>query len=204
MSNVEAARLRNPRGEGSRLRAEVVRAARRVLEVSGVEDAVTLRATAREAGVTAPALYGHFANRGEIIEAVISEAFAEFAAAVTDAMRGIADPVERLRAGCGAYVRYAHEQPATYRILFTRHRPSAVPRAAAQAAEVFQLLVDTIGECVAAGRSASRDPAADAVFLWMALHGLAALPPSHPRFPWPEDHVLLDQVVNRSALLNEG
>ncbi len=45
MSNVEAARLRNPRGEGSRLRAEVVRAARRVLEVSGVEDAVTLRAT---------------------------------------------------------------------------------------------------------------------------------------------------------------
>lgn len=204
MSNVEAARTRNPRGKGVRLRADIIRAARRILEVSGVEEAVTLRATARQAGVTAPALYGHFADRGEIIEAVISEAFAEFAAAVTDAMLNVADPVERLRAGCRAYIRYAHEQPATYRILFTRHQPSAVPSAAAQAAEVFQLLVEVIGECVVAGRSASRDPTTDGVVLWLALHGLAALPPAHPRFPWPDEQVLLDQVLTRSALLDGG
>ena len=204
VSNIEPARVRNPRGEGSRLRADIIRAARRLLEVSGVEDAVTLRATARQAGVTAPALYGHFADRGEIIEAVISEAFAEFAAAVTTAMCGIADPVERLRAGCRAYVRYAHEQPAAYRILFTRDQPSALPSAAAQAADLFQLLVEIIRDCVAAGRSTSRDPTLDAVVLWLALHGLAALPPSHPRFPWPDEQVLLDQVLNRSALLVES
>jgi AcrR family transcriptional regulator len=204
VSNVQTARMRNPRGEGGQLRADIIRAARRVLEASGREEAVTLRGIAREVGVTAPALYGHFADRSEIIEAVIGEAFGEFATAVTDAMSGITDPSERLRAGCRAYVHFAYAQPATYRILFTRQQPSAVPAVAAHAQGLFQLLVEVIADCVAAGFSGSRDPAADAVVLWLSLHGLAALPPSHPRFPWPDEAVLLDQVLSRSALLDVG
>jgi hypothetical protein len=75
-----------------------------------------------------------------------------------------------------------------------------MPGAAAQASDTFRLLVDTIRDCVAVGGSASRDPAADALALWLGLHGLAVLPPAHPRFPWPDEQVLLDTLLARLAL----
>jgi Tetracyclin repressor-like, C-terminal domain len=63
-------------------------------------------------------------------------------------------------------------------VLFTRQARSALPSVAADAAAVFTLLIQTIEACVAAKRSASRDPGSDAVGLWLGLHGLAALPPA--------------------------
>jgi AcrR family transcriptional regulator len=197
VTGTSAARVRNARGEGARLRADVVRAARSLLERSGTEDAVTLRATAREAGIAAPSIYAHFADRRAMIEAVVSEAFAEFTTTVIGALRGVTDPAERLRAGCRAYVRFGHEHPATYAMLFTRHRPSELPTVGTDAARVFQVLVDAIADCASAGRSPSADPRRDAVALWLGLHGMAALPPAHPRFPWPETESLLDDLIAR-------
>jgi AcrR family transcriptional regulator len=199
MPGKSAQRVRNPRGRGPRLREEIVAAARRILERSGVEDAVTLRATAREAGVTAPAIYAHFPGRTEMIEAVIGTAFAEFVAAVREPLQGVEEPAQRLRAGCRAYIHYAHEHPATYRILFTRHQPSALPVVAGAAAEFFQDLVDTLAQCGVQDDAHVPDPQSDAIVLWLALHGLAALPPAHPRFPWPEQEDLLDHLLERLA-----
>ena len=201
VTGARPARAKNARGEGSRLRTDLIHAARTLMERSGTEEAVTLRATAREAGVAAPSIYAHFADRQALVEAVVTEAFAEFTTTVVGALAGEPDPVDRLRAGCLAYVRYGCEQPATYAILFTRHRPSELPSVGGEAAQVFQVLVDTITECVAAGRSSSTDPRRDAVALWLGVHGLAALRPAHPRFPWPEVEPLLEDVIGRLVLL---
>ncbi len=177
-------RTPNPKGQGARLREEILVAARRLLEEKGSEDAVGMRATAREAGVTAPAIYAHFADHEEMVEAVVAGAFEEFAAAVLSAMDGIADPVSRLRAASNAYVAYGIEHPATYRVLFTRHRPSEMPSVAADAADVFQVLLDLLEECRATGARAGGDAFEDAVVLWLGLQGLASLPPSNSRLPW--------------------
>jgi AcrR family transcriptional regulator len=195
----ETTRTRNPKGQGERLREEILVAARRILEESGTEEAVTLRATAREAGVTAPAIYSHFADREEMIEAVVAAAFGEFAGAVLGAMDGVDDPARRLRAGCRAYVAYGQENPATYRVIFTRHRPSALPGVATSADAVFQILVDLLEECSAAGQRDGGGGRADAVTLWLGLHGLADLPPSHPRFGWPDHDLLLDHLIEQLA-----
>ncbi|MFI6990478.1 TetR/AcrR family transcriptional regulator [Nonomuraea wenchangensis] len=81
-------RGRNRRGEGARLRADILTAATGLLDRGG-ERALTLRAVAREAGVTAPSIYLHFPGRPAILLAVVHAAFAELArrieAAVTDA-----------------------------------------------------------------------------------------------------------------------
>ncbi len=199
MPSLPNERPRNPRGQGERLREELIAAARRVLERAGVEEAVTLRATAREAGVTAPAIYAHFEGREQIVEAVIATAFDEFATAVAGDARAIEDPLARLRAGCRAYLRYGRDHPESYRILFSRPRPSALPSVAAAAADVFTTLVEAIAGCVRTGRSASDDPRGDATALWVALHGLTSLPPSHPRFPWPDEQQTLDSLVDRLA-----
>lgn len=178
-----------------RVRADLVRAARTLLERSGTEDAVTLRATAREAGVTAPAIYTYFTGVEELVRAVIGEAFAEFDQAVRSAMRDISDPADRLEAGCWAYLQYAYANAATYQALFTRSRPSEVPAAGLAAAQLFQLLLDEIAHC-RGGRTGGPDVDVVGVLLWTGLHGLAALPPHHPRFPWPEKRQLLGQLLH--------
>jgi AcrR family transcriptional regulator len=44
-------------------------------EITGSEAAVTLRGVAREIGISAPSIYPHFADREEILGAVLTRAF---------------------------------------------------------------------------------------------------------------------------------
>ncbi len=56
-----------------------------------------------------------------------------------------------------------------------------------------------------AGRSASTDHYADAVAVWVALHGLATLlADSSPSFPWPDEDQLVSAIIGRLALLDAG
>lgn len=173
------------------LRGEIVRAARTLLERTGSEDSVSLRSVAREAGITAPAIYDHFPDRAAVLQSAITDAFQEFDTAIRSAMRGHTDAVSRLEQGCWAYIQYAHAHPATYGTLFTRFQPSEAPDAADGAAALFQVLITTYVEC----GSESADPAMDAVLLWAGVHGLASLPPHHPRFPWPDHRQLLARLL---------
>ncbi|MDQ3413212.1 MAG: TetR/AcrR family transcriptional regulator, partial [Chloroflexota bacterium] len=183
-------RLPNRRGEGPRLRCDIVRAATCLLEESGDEDAVTLRAVARAVGIAAPSIYAHFSDPATIVGAVVAETFTALIAALRAAREGIEDPVERLSAQCYGYLRFARQHPGLYRVLFARARrfePPAGRLTAELEAEVnttakdamiveagtpaIMLLVDAIAACAAAGRSTSQDPWLDAVALWAMLHG---------------------------------
>lgn len=55
------------------LREDIIAAAAKILERTGSEDAVTLRAVAREVGSAAPSIDAHFAHRTEIIDAVVAK-----------------------------------------------------------------------------------------------------------------------------------
>src|SRR5262252_4336768 len=96
----EILRERNRRGEGGKLRADILAGATSLLEQTGSEEAVTLRAVAREVGISAPSIYAHFADREAIVDAIVDTAFADFNVAVRAAIAGVPDPVERLRTGC--------------------------------------------------------------------------------------------------------
>jgi AcrR family transcriptional regulator len=182
-----------------RVRSAVSSPPGHLLETKGVEEAVTLRSIAKEVGITAPAIYTYFPDRDAILETVITEAFAELNRAITDALAPITIPVERLHAGCDAYIDFGLRQPATYRILFARPHPSRLPAVADQAAGLFAVVVNTIADCAAAGTSASTDPYTDAVAVWMGIHGLATLPPANPRFPWPHRETLTTECIDRLA-----
>jgi AcrR family transcriptional regulator len=206
----EAVRERNRRGEGGKLRDDIVAAATALLERTGNEEAVTLRAVAREVGISAPSIYSHFPDgREAIVEAVVENAFVDFNTAIEDASNAAiaagAGPRERVRAGCAAYLRFAAEQPNRYRLLFERqHRLGGdVHDVGGDVPDVeikgFDLLVRSIQDCVAAGISASTDPARDATAIWLALHGYATLPDRLPMFPWPEPDALLDRIIDGLA-----
>jgi AcrR family transcriptional regulator len=163
------ARTRNPRGSGTRLRDEIVDAAIALIDEADDPAALTLRGIARRAGITAPSIYPHFADLAAIITAVLATSFDELGDAVQAALDGQDDPGSALIAAGRAYVRFAWEHPARYRLMFDAS--GYAPNAAA----TFALVEGAIRDCVAADASASDDPRTDTWLLWAALHGVATL-----------------------------
>ena len=201
-------RQRNARGQGARLTEDIVTGALALIERSGSDEAVTLRAVAREVGISAPSIYAHFADREAIVMAVVLRVFDELAEAIEQGTGSAGqDPVARLVAGCEAYVSFGLAYPARYGVLFSRHsRPpeeycAPVPlgpdgRPVMEfGAEAFALLVRGIEDCVGAGASASADVVADATAVWVALHGAVTLRTSLPGFPWPESETFVRRLV---------
>src|SRR5437764_10933558 len=98
----EIPRLRNVRGEGDRLRGEIIDAAVKVLSALGPEDPFSLRSVAKMAKIAAPSVYIHFADRNVLLLAVLEKLFAEQvairAAAETAAAKAGGGAWERLLA----------------------------------------------------------------------------------------------------------
>ncbi len=197
-------RKRNLRGQGTRLREEIEAAALRLVDAGA--DPITLRAVAREAGISAPSIYDHFGDLEEIVSAVVDRCFTELTATVTAARDRREDPVERLEAGCGAYLAFAVRQPRRYALLFVRERDPdpAAGASPATGATAFATLVDGIAACAAAGASLSQDPFGDAVALWSAMHGYASLRMTQKGFPWPEEQATLQRIIHRLARIVEA
>lgn len=199
----EVTRTRNKRGEGSRLRADILAGATALLERTGSEEAVTLRAVARQVGISAPSIYSHFPDREAIVEAIVDDAFDDFNSAIYAAIEQTTEPLARLRAGCAAYLRFAAERPNRYRLLFERQEllgDAGYPVPPIRT-ESFAWLVQAVQACADAGISASTDPQLDSTAIWTALHGYATLRATLPAFPWPGHEALLDRIVHGLAAI---
>lgn len=194
MSGAAGQRAGSRRGRGHLLRGEILAAATALLDSRGDPRAVTLRAVARGAGIAASSIYPHFPDQSSIVLAVVRQAFAE----LSDRLRSAADeagddPRRRLHALCLAYLDFASTHPERYRTMFGRPRPPAADGRpspddpADLGAGTIRLVVDGLTACVAAGCCTSDDPAADAVALWVGLHGLAHQRTVAAAFPWPAD-----------------
>ncbi|AXX28108.1 TetR/AcrR family transcriptional regulator [Actinosynnema pretiosum subsp. pretiosum] len=177
-----AARPRGRRGQGALLRDDILAAATRLLDLGG-EHRVTLRAVAREAGITAPSIYPHFPDPPSVLKAAADAGRAELAALLTASATRSADPRRRLHDACHAYLDFATTRPGCYRVM-SDHPDETTP-----GAPTTGHLAALIAECAATGRSTSTDPEADAVALWLGLHGIAHQRAAHRLFPWPADLV---------------
>lgn len=169
MTPSESAHTRNPRGSGAQLRASIVAAAIDLIDETGDSASLTLRGVARQAGISAPSIYAHFPDLAAVTAAVLAESFDQLLAAVRAAMEAEQDAVASLIAAAQAYVGFGWEHRARYRLMFaaTGFAPDAVA--------TFALVEQSIAACVAAGRSSSTDPHADAFLVWVGVHGMATL-----------------------------
>lgn len=81
---------------------------------------LSLRAIAREMGVTAPALYRYYKDRDALVTALLVDAFTSFTISL-EAGRdscNVDDHVGRFREMCKAYFRWAAKNPQRYTLLF--------------------------------------------------------------------------------------
>jgi AcrR family transcriptional regulator len=193
-------RRRNARGEGSRLRQEIVEAALRLIDDD--TERMTLRAVAREARITGPSIYDHFPDLESIRTEVIRSCYEDLTERIFQAQGDVDDPVERLEVTCLAYARYGADFPHRYALLFRGERDQDEKRAVGdQGAAALQTLVDTIAACKEAGRSTSADPYDDAIAVWSAIHGVTTLRASRPTFARLHRDELIQSIVHRLACI---
>ena len=194
-----AARRRNRRGEGDRLREEIITAASQMISEAGDDGALTLRGVARRIGIAAPSIYRHFPDVDELKMAVVQRSFADFARARDAASSADDDPATALLARCRAYIRFALANPGPYRYLFSQHAPTGDPARPPVGLSVFQALAESIRRCQQAGLArAGDDPDWLAAQVWATLHGQVLLRLNAPGFPWPGPlEPMADQAVAR-------
>jgi AcrR family transcriptional regulator len=194
-------RVRNPQGQGGRLRVELIAAADRILAETGDVEGLSLRAVARAVGIATPSIYLHFPDKRALVQAVLAERFAQLGEAVQAAVGAATSPGEQLLAGCLAYCRFATEHPNAYRVLFGRasSRSLGLPPPANSVevgATTFAMLVEGVAACIRSGAAPPGDPTRVATSLWTALHGIVTLRASLPRFPWPSlEQQVQDAIV---------
>ena len=190
-------RERNPRGQGERLRVDLIDAAVELIAETGSVDGVSLRAAARRAGVSPMAVYNHFADKDALLVAAVEHCWDEFQAAIA-ATLDEPEPSARLRAAGDAYVRFALEHPGRYAVMFsgTRNLPE---RAVPIGMSAFDTLVAMVADILDA-RHDGRDPAFVAVQVHTWIHGMVSLLGCAPDGPWPSTDALLDDLLVRLGL----
>lgn len=103
------------------LRRGLVEAAEAILEREG-PTALSLRAVAREAGVSAAAPYHHFKDKDELLAAVAHEGFELLGEAMRKAADASERPEQRVNAIGVAYVCFARDNPALYHLMYDSSR----------------------------------------------------------------------------------
>ncbi|MFG2823531.1 TetR/AcrR family transcriptional regulator [Kitasatospora sp. NPDC048365] len=150
------------------LRAACLRAARELLEEDG-SAGLSLRAVARRAGVSATAPYRHYADRDALVSAVAAEGYVELAGHLTAAHPAPRTP-EDLAGIAVAYVRFALERPAMFRVMFAEPcDPTDEERVAATTA------IREYVRGIVHGVFPDSDPEALSTAVWAFVHGLAFL-----------------------------
>lgn len=109
----------NRRGEGERLREEILASACRLVSELGGAEALTIRGVARTVGIAPASIYTQFADKSALVRGVIAHDYARLTAALREADRAVApeDVVARARAQVHAYCRFAVENPGHYRLM---------------------------------------------------------------------------------------
>ncbi|HEY1319039.1 MAG TPA: TetR/AcrR family transcriptional regulator [Streptosporangiaceae bacterium] len=187
-------RQRNPRGQGERLRDDIIEAASRLL-ADPAAPPLTLRAVAREVGVAATSVYLHFDDIESLTLAVVNHLFAELIRRQDEITE--TDPRQRALAGALVYCEFGLAAPGHYQLMFATplplpdYTPEHFP-----GWKAFQQLIERVAACIGTG---PEDPRAffTAQLVWQQLHGLVSLRISRSKFPWPPLEETVVAAVDR-------
>jgi AcrR family transcriptional regulator len=153
------------------LRDALVQAALRDAELGGPE-AISMKALAKELGVSQPAPYRHFADREALLQAVTAEAFRQFTAILREAI-GKPSKRSKLSRVAQAALEFGLKRNGMYRLMFaSRTKANAKKDSELHVAayETLGLLVESF-EAPAVGLLRERH----AMQVWAALHGVISL-----------------------------
>ena len=166
----------SPYHHGS-LRTAVLQAAERILERDGIQG-LTLRAAAREAGVSHAAPKNHFGDLRGLLSDLAAVGFERFRAAMMEKLRDSDSPAAHMDAIGQGYVAFARVHPALFLLMFRSERLDFTRPALRVASDAaFAVLAKTVAE----RRQENIDTtltlpqAAHIAAAWSLVHGFAML-----------------------------
>lgn len=159
------------------LRAALIESALEIIEEIGPQG-MTIREVARRAGVSHAAPYRHFADKDELIVAVVEHGFGLLHHKMQVARDGAGDdPLAQFAASGDAYVDFALSYPTYYRVMFSgdllnssgneslRHTSTAA----------FAQMKEDLRTCQELGVLREGDPMLQAISIVSSVHGFVQL-----------------------------
>ncbi len=141
---------------------------------------VSLREVARRVGVSSGAPYRHFPTRQALLSAAAQRGYVALSQALTDGMRSERrrNVGGRLREIAVAYVRFALEHAAMFRIMYAPELydlRSADPLLADAHGDCFRVLLTVMRDMQEVRMLPPGDPSLYAIGPWSTIHGFAVL-----------------------------
>ena len=161
------------------VKTRLLEAASRLLDEQGPSD-LSLRAVARQAGVSHAAPYNHFANKEALLATLAVEGWRALDGSMHDAQQMASpDPFEQLVATGLGYLRFALRRPAAYKLMLQRE--FAAPDLANALVDCSTSAYDRLLDAVRGVRAHQDLPLddqevnSDALIMWSLVHGMASL-----------------------------
>ena len=139
---------------------------------------LSLRAIARDLGVSQTAPYRHFKDKDALLAALATDGFQLLTQEMNEALAATSDDAISALQACGtAYINFARQNPEKYRLMFGRHNidTSAYPELVSSGQASFNVLQDVIQRGINDGSFKDQPAPLVVNSAWAIVHGLATL-----------------------------
>ena len=153
------------------VRMDLIRAAVEALKTQTLES-VSMRKLAAAIGVSHNAPYMHFDDKEALWQAISDAGFELLIERIALDIEARTLWMDRLKAGCTAYVKFAEENREYMLVMFRPATPGTVRALSPKGTEALNLLERELAEAVSKGHLTDTDPEKLAVLIWFMLHGL--------------------------------
>lgn len=160
------------------LKVAAIVAGRSLIESGGLP-ALGIRRVAEKIGVTAPALYRHFASLEELLLEITCQVRQEIGELMLVRQKSVKSSrdvkkfeLEKFRAMGDAYIDYADKHPKLFEIAFIHHQDKSTVEYSDLA---WQLLNESIEKFIELGMTPKNKRDSAPLVAWSAVHGVATL-----------------------------
>lgn len=159
------------------LRNALVVGALKLMEKDG--ESFSLRDLAKRVGVSAPALYSHFADKEALLVAIAISGFDKLKDCLEAAIGKVADPGQKFLQMGQAYVQFGIDNPALYKLMFSGEELPAkrfkFPEIKDAGNRAFHALTGMLEEMQKSGFMRQGHLELDGFTIWSHVHGLTSL-----------------------------
>jgi AcrR family transcriptional regulator len=195
ISSTSPARGRNRRGQGELLRRDIIDATLRMLNELGDDEALSLRAVAREVGIAATSVYIHFADRDSLVFAALEQCTADLLRDLEQAESSGEEPVAKLRARLVLLGTWVRDNPGLYKVLHESRLNQRMHLVFKD--DLATATIAAVQRCMDAGLAPVDDPAAVALDLRAAVHGAVSLRVNEPGMDFPPLEEQIDRFLTK-------
>jgi AcrR family transcriptional regulator len=153
----------------------ILEAARNLLAEGGLE-ALSMRAVAAQVGLSAAAIYHWFEGKEDLVDRVVLHGFQRSEAYMWKAIEELpVGSMDRVAALGEAYIRFAHENRAYFKIIFAIQTPAPRHIDDVPGQGGYRVLRQCVVEAMEAGNIRRSDPDIVVLYLWSLVHGLVTI-----------------------------